>query len=235
MDAIEKAARLNPDAITMDIEMPRLDDLGALKRLMSENPKPVIMISSLTQEGADRTCAEKAIACHILSAVDCNRNFHGRSEGAAGYSSSPARRSPGGHRNRSAHAAGFHRALRAPARLAERHQSYRGDKRGKCRARTRFAGTCHMAHDALSNCIAVCCPTIEDTRKYASSPFCRCDDAFRTRGLRRPNDGRDSYWYGAMARKEWKQSRKRADALSDRTRLPVPFMECQGVALKWAF
>jgi two-component system chemotaxis response regulator CheB len=66
LDAIEKAARLNPDVITMDIEMPRLDGLGALKRLMGENPKPVIMISSLTQEGAEAT-----MEAFDLGAFDC--------------------------------------------------------------------------------------------------------------------------------------------------------------------
>ena len=46
---------LNPDVITMDIEMPILDGLSALKRIMSKNPKPVIMMSALTQHGADAT------------------------------------------------------------------------------------------------------------------------------------------------------------------------------------
>ena len=46
---------LNPDVITMDIEMPILDGLSALKQVMSTNPKPVIMMSALTQYGADAT------------------------------------------------------------------------------------------------------------------------------------------------------------------------------------
>src|SRR5579872_3204557 len=66
IEAIEKAARLDPDVITLDIEMPLLDGLGALKRLMSENPKPVIMISSLTQEGAEAT-----MEAFNLGAFDC--------------------------------------------------------------------------------------------------------------------------------------------------------------------
>ena len=55
VDAIEKAARLHPDVITLDINMPRMDGLTALKHLMEQNPTPVIMLSSLTREGANDT------------------------------------------------------------------------------------------------------------------------------------------------------------------------------------
>ena len=44
---------LNPDVIIMDIEMPVLDGLSALKQIISTNSKPVIMMSALTQFGAD--------------------------------------------------------------------------------------------------------------------------------------------------------------------------------------
>lgn len=54
-EAIEMARKHDPDVITMDIEMPRMDGLTALQRIMGENPFPVIMVSSLTQEGADTT------------------------------------------------------------------------------------------------------------------------------------------------------------------------------------
>lgn len=53
--AIFRNQELNPDVITMDIEMPILDGLAALKHIMSTNPKPVIMMSVLTQTGADAT------------------------------------------------------------------------------------------------------------------------------------------------------------------------------------
>jgi two-component system, chemotaxis family, protein-glutamate methylesterase/glutaminase len=66
LDAIEMAAALDPDVLTMDVEMPRLDGLGALRRVMRENPKPVIMISSLTKEGAE--AAVEALEC---GAFDC--------------------------------------------------------------------------------------------------------------------------------------------------------------------
>jgi len=45
----------NPDIITLDIEMPRMDGLTCLKRIMAEHPRPVLMVSSLTQEGAQAT------------------------------------------------------------------------------------------------------------------------------------------------------------------------------------
>jgi two-component system chemotaxis response regulator CheB len=41
--------------VTLDIEMPRLDGLGALQRIMEECPTRVVMVSSLTREGADAT------------------------------------------------------------------------------------------------------------------------------------------------------------------------------------
>jgi len=53
--AIFRAQELNPDIITMDIEMPIMDGLSALKYIIENNPKPVIMMSVLTQHGADAT------------------------------------------------------------------------------------------------------------------------------------------------------------------------------------
>lgn len=53
--ALEKIAALDPDVVTMDIEMPRMDGLTALGRIMDEMPRPVLMVSSLTREGADAT------------------------------------------------------------------------------------------------------------------------------------------------------------------------------------
>jgi two-component system chemotaxis response regulator CheB len=53
--AIFKNRELNPDVITMDIEMPIMDGLAALKYIIETNPKPVIMMSVLTQHGAEAT------------------------------------------------------------------------------------------------------------------------------------------------------------------------------------
>ena len=53
--AREKIIALNPDVLTLDIEMPRMDGLTFLEKLMRGHPMPVIMISSLTSNGADTT------------------------------------------------------------------------------------------------------------------------------------------------------------------------------------
>jgi len=55
LDAREKIKRLNPDVLTLDIEMPKMDGLSFLEKIMSLRPMPVIMASSLTQRGADET------------------------------------------------------------------------------------------------------------------------------------------------------------------------------------
>ncbi len=55
LEAIEKVAILKPDIVTMDVEMPKMDGLTALKQIMEKNPLPVIMVSSLTTDGANVT------------------------------------------------------------------------------------------------------------------------------------------------------------------------------------
>jgi len=51
--AREKIKKLNPDVLTLDVEMPKMSGINFLKNLMRLRPMPVIMISSLTQTGAD--------------------------------------------------------------------------------------------------------------------------------------------------------------------------------------
>src|SRR6056297_3199157 len=53
--ARDKIKQLNPDVITLDIEMPRMDGITFLKNLMRLRPMPVVMVSTLTQHGADAT------------------------------------------------------------------------------------------------------------------------------------------------------------------------------------
>lgn len=54
-DAVSKVEILKPDVITMDVEMPRMSGLEALKRIMSIRPTPIIMVSTLTSAGTSTT------------------------------------------------------------------------------------------------------------------------------------------------------------------------------------
>lgn len=63
--AREMIRNLNPDVITLDVEMPRMDGIDFLQRLMRLRPMPVVMVSTLTERGADVTL--KALE---LGAVD---------------------------------------------------------------------------------------------------------------------------------------------------------------------
>ena len=53
--ARDKIKQLNPDVLTLDVEMPRMDGLTFLDKLMRGHPMPVVMVSSLTQAGCDIT------------------------------------------------------------------------------------------------------------------------------------------------------------------------------------
>ncbi|MFN9323318.1 MAG: chemotaxis response regulator protein-glutamate methylesterase [Holosporales bacterium] len=55
IDAREKIKQLNPDVLTLDIEMPKMDGISFLEKIMSLRPMPVVMASSLTQKGAEMT------------------------------------------------------------------------------------------------------------------------------------------------------------------------------------
>ncbi len=54
-DAREKIKSLNPDVITLDVEMPQMDGLTFLRKIMALRPMPVVMFSSLTEAGAEAT------------------------------------------------------------------------------------------------------------------------------------------------------------------------------------
>ena len=64
--AREQIKRHDPDVVTLDIEMPKMDGLSFLEKIMTLRPTPVVMVSSLTQAGADAT-----IRALELGAVDC--------------------------------------------------------------------------------------------------------------------------------------------------------------------
>jgi len=65
-EALTQIQVLKPDVVTLDVEMPRLDGLGALTQIMTSQPVPIIMVSSLTREGTEITA--RAL---MLGAVDC--------------------------------------------------------------------------------------------------------------------------------------------------------------------
>jgi two-component system chemotaxis response regulator CheB len=54
-EALDQLASFQPDVVTLDIHMPQLDGLATLDRIMLERPCPVVMVSSLTSDGADTT------------------------------------------------------------------------------------------------------------------------------------------------------------------------------------
>ncbi len=54
-DAINQARRIQPDVMTLDIEMPGMNGLEVLEYMMNEHPLPIIMVSAFTEEGADVT------------------------------------------------------------------------------------------------------------------------------------------------------------------------------------
>ncbi len=55
VEALQLLHEFDPDVITLDINMPEMDGLTCLSRIMVEHPKPVVMVSSLTEEGAEAT------------------------------------------------------------------------------------------------------------------------------------------------------------------------------------
>jgi two-component system chemotaxis response regulator CheB len=83
LEALELVAAFRPDVVTLDIHMPQMDGLACLNRIMIERPCPVVMVSSLTAEGADVTLQalrlgaidfvakpEGAISLHIEELTD---------------------------------------------------------------------------------------------------------------------------------------------------------------------
>jgi two-component system chemotaxis response regulator CheB len=55
VDALEQVRALDPDVVTLDINMPEMDGLTCLAKLIDECPRPVVMVSSLTEKGAAAT------------------------------------------------------------------------------------------------------------------------------------------------------------------------------------
>ncbi|OYT26308.1 MAG: chemotaxis response regulator protein-glutamate methylesterase [Candidatus Altiarchaeales archaeon ex4484_96] len=53
--AVDKVLSLDPDVVTMDIDMPVMDGISAVKQIMKQRPKPVLMVSAFTYDGAAET------------------------------------------------------------------------------------------------------------------------------------------------------------------------------------
>ena len=78
-EALEKAEELDPDVMTLDVDLPRLDGLGVLQQLMKKTPIPVLMVSSLTQSGAESTlkALEYGALDFIPKTMSCDRECFG--------------------------------------------------------------------------------------------------------------------------------------------------------------
>ncbi len=62
-DALEKIRILKPNVVTMDVEMPNMSGIAALEEIMKTNPVPVVMVSSITHEGAEVTLKALSLGC----------------------------------------------------------------------------------------------------------------------------------------------------------------------------
>ena len=70
-EALQKIAELKPDIVTLDVRMAGMDGITALEHIMKEHPTPVLMLSSLTQEGAEVTL--RALELGAIDFIDKTR------------------------------------------------------------------------------------------------------------------------------------------------------------------
>ena len=93
LEALERAESLDPDVVTLDIQMPRLDGLGTLRQMMQQSPRPVIMVSALSQQGAEAVlealdqgafdCIAKPISANHLEIVRIREDLIAKVKAAA--------------------------------------------------------------------------------------------------------------------------------------------------------
>jgi two-component system chemotaxis response regulator CheB len=94
LDAIAKIGALHPDVVTLDIDMPGLDGLETLKRVMTESPLPVIIVSSVSRRGGAATiealelgafdCVAKGLSYDSADVIKIQNELVGKIKAAAG-------------------------------------------------------------------------------------------------------------------------------------------------------
>lgn len=103
-ETLTKIDQLQPDVVTLDINMPGLSGLEILKRVMHDSPRPIIVVSSLAQEGAEATlealalgafdCLAKRLNYGSLDIVKAQDELVGKIKAAACSARTARRRSP---------------------------------------------------------------------------------------------------------------------------------------------
>jgi two-component system chemotaxis response regulator CheB len=119
--AEEKIPRLDPDVLTLDLEMPRMDGLTYLRTLMKERPLPVVVVSSLAQEGSRAAIeAMEAGAVEVLAKPDGTMSIGSLAEKLA-YHVKAAAAAGGWLRSHKSRAPSAPVLLRQPAPSAPHH------------------------------------------------------------------------------------------------------------------
>lgn len=80
-EVLEKVKILKPDVLTLDVEMPKMSGLEVLEILMETNPLPVVMVSSLTKEGAEETIKALEIGAVDFFLKPSSKNLEGLKKG----------------------------------------------------------------------------------------------------------------------------------------------------------
>ncbi|CAO3356356.1 chemotaxis-specific protein-glutamate methyltransferase CheB [Azospirillum melinis] len=77
LDALEQIDSFRPDVVTLDVNMPEMDGLTCLSEIMAREPRPVVMVSSLTAEGAEVTLEALALgAVDVIQKPDGTVSLH---------------------------------------------------------------------------------------------------------------------------------------------------------------